>query len=174
MLGANPFGLLGQLCLLSFLAVGGVITVVPELHRVLVTDMGLLTDPQFAASIAIAQASPGPNVLFVAVMGFQAAGIPGALLFFGAILLPSTTLAFAAARWGRTRYDWLPVRAFRVGMAPIVIGLMLATGWVLAAQMPGWRPAVAAAIAALLAWRLRLHTLILILSGALAGALGWL
>ena len=59
--------------LLSLLAVGGAITVLPDMHRLLVSQLGLLTDAQFAASIAIAQAAPGPNVLFVAVMGWQAA-----------------------------------------------------------------------------------------------------
>ena len=45
------------------------------MHRYLVSDMGWLTDAQFTASIAIAQASPGPNLLFVTVMGWQIAGL---------------------------------------------------------------------------------------------------
>ena len=63
-----------SMLVLSLLSVGGAITVVPDMHRYLVGQTGLLTDAQFNASIAIAQASPGPNVLFVAVMGWQAAG----------------------------------------------------------------------------------------------------
>ena len=56
---------------LSLLAVGGVITTVPDMHRRLVDEHQWLTDGQFNASIAIAQAAPGPNVLFVALMGWH-------------------------------------------------------------------------------------------------------
>ena len=50
-------GLFGHFLLLSLLAIGGAITVVPDMHRVMVEQMGLLTDAQFNSSIAIAQAS---------------------------------------------------------------------------------------------------------------------
>ena len=90
--------LLGHFLLLSLLSIGGAITVASDMHRVMVDQMGLITDAQFSASIAIAQASPGPNVLFVAVMGYQAGGIGGAVAILTAIMLPSTTLALVAAR----------------------------------------------------------------------------
>ncbi len=166
--------LFGHFLLLSLLAVGGGITVVPDMHRVLVEQMGLLTDAQFSSSIAIAQAAPGPNILFVAVMGYQAAGVAGAAVTLAGIMLPSTTLAFAAARWGHARRDWRPVQAFKAGMAPIVIALMLATGWILTAETPGWRHVLLTIAAALLMWRTRVHLLLLIAGGALAGALGWI
>ncbi len=54
-----------ELMLLSLLQVGGAIAVAPDLHRLLVDELRLLGDAQFAASIAIAQASPGPNALYV-------------------------------------------------------------------------------------------------------------
>ncbi|HMS04436.1 MAG TPA: chromate transporter, partial [Burkholderiaceae bacterium] len=52
---------------LSLLAVGGAITTAPDMHRYLVGSQHWLSDAQFNASIAIAQAAPGPNVLFVAL-----------------------------------------------------------------------------------------------------------
>jgi chromate transporter len=158
--------------MLSLLAIGGAITVVPDMHRVLVERMGLLSDTQFTASVAIAQASPGPNVLFVAVMGYQAAGFAGALATLTGIMLPSTTLALVAARWGHARRDWRPVQAFKAGMAPIVVALMLATGWILSAGTPGWRHILLALAAAVLVWRTRVHLLVLIAAGAAFGALG--
>jgi chromate transporter len=166
--------LFGHFLLLSLLAVGGAITVVPDMHRVLVDQMGLLSDAQFSASIAIAQASPGPNVLFVAVMGYQFAGLPGAAVTLLGIMLPSTTLALAAARWGHARRDWRPVRAFKAGMAPIVIALLFATGWILTTETPGWRAGLVTLAAALLVWRTRVHLLLLVAAGAILGALGWL
>jgi chromate transporter len=58
-------------------------------------------------------------------------------------------------------------------MAPIVIGLLFATGWILSAQMPGWHHAVLTLAAAILVWRTRVHLLALVAVGALCGALGW-
>jgi chromate transporter len=165
--------LFGHFFLLSLLAVGGAITVAPDMHRVLVNKLGLLNDAQFNASIAIAQASPGPNILFVAVMGYQAAGLAGATATLAGIMLPSTTVALAVARWGHARRDWRAVQAFRAGMAPIVIALMFSTGWILTTQTAGWRHVLLTAAAALLVWRTRVHLLVLIAAGALVGALEW-
>jgi chromate transporter len=167
------FALFGHFLLLSLLSIGGAITVAPDMHRVLVDQMGLLNDAQFNASIAIAQAAPGPNILFVAAMGYQAAGILGAATTLAGIMLPSTTLALGAARWGHARRDWLALRAFRAGMAPIVIALLVATGWILSAQTPGKAHALLTIAAAILVWRTRLHLLVMIAFGGLVGALGW-
>jgi chromate transporter len=166
--------LFGHFLMLSLLAIGGAITVAPDMHRVLVGQMGLLTDAQFNASIAIAQASPGPNILFVAVMGYQAAGLAGAAATLTGIMLPSTTLAFAAARWGHARQHWTGVQAFKAGMAPIVIGLLFATGWILTAQTPGWGGHILLSVgAAILVWRTRFHLLGMVAIGAFVGAMGW-
>lgn len=158
--------------MLSLLAIGGAITVVPDMHRVLVDRMGLLNDVQFNASIALAQSAPGPNILFVSVMGYQAAGLAGAIAMLAGIMLPSTTLALAAARWGHARREWRAVQAFKAGMAPIVVALMVATAWILSAGTPGWRHIVLTLAAAVLVWRTRVHLLVLIATGALLGALG--
>ena len=166
--------LFGHVLLLSLLSIGGAITVVPDMHRVLVSQMGLLDDAQFSSSIAIAQAAPGPNVLFVAVMGYQAAGLAGAFATLTGIMLPSTTLALAVARWGHARREWRAVRAFKAGLAPLVIGLMLATGWILTVEVPGWRHALLTLAAAVLVWRTRVHLLVLVVAGAVLGAAGWI
>ena len=76
--------LFGHFSALSLLAVGGAISLAPEMHRLMVGQLHLLTDSQFNASIAIAQAAPGPNVLFVAVLGYQAVGWLGAAATFWA------------------------------------------------------------------------------------------
>ena len=56
---------------LSLLAVGGAITAAPDMHRFLVDETHWLSDSQFTSSIALAQGAPGPNVLFVALMGWN-------------------------------------------------------------------------------------------------------
>jgi chromate transporter len=165
--------LFGHFLLLSLVAIGGALVIAPEMHRLMVTQTQMLTDAQFNASIAIAQAAPGPNVLFVAVMGYQAGGIAGAAATLIGIMLPSSLLAFAASRWSETRQEWRAVRAFKAGMAPITIALLVATGWILAANTPGWTHLLLTIAAALIVWRTRLHLLILIAIGAAVGALGW-
>jgi chromate transporter len=174
MLSADWLNLLGHFLLLSLLSIGGAITVASDMHRVMVDQMSLISDAQFSAAIAIAQASPGPNVLFVAVMGYQAAGIAGAVAILIAIMLPSTTLALFAARWGHERRHWLSVRAFKAGMAPMVVGLLMATGWILATAIEGWHHLVLTALTALLVWKTRLHLLVLVVAGGVLGALGWI
>jgi chromate transporter len=169
---AEALPLLGHVLLLSLLAIGGAIVIVPDLQRVMVGQMHLLTDPQFNAAIAIAQASPGPNVLFVAVLGYQAGGLMLSALMLLAVMLPSTTLALAAANWARTRQDRLALRAFRAGLAPVTISLLAATGWILTAQHPTIPVIVLTTVTALVAWRTRIHVLWLIAAGAAAGAFG--
>ena len=158
---------------LSLLSVGGASSVLPEMHRSLVEVQGWMTSREFADLYSLAQASPGPNILFVAVMGYQAAGLPGVLATMVGIMLPSTTLALAAARWGNTRSEWRSVRAFKAGMAPIVIGLLFATSWILGAQTPGWHHVIVSIATALLVWRTRAHLLLLVSAGAVLGATGW-
>lgn len=185
MTAADWLGFALHLLALSLLAVGGAIAVAPDMHRYLVVQQGWLSDAQFASSIALAQAAPGPNVLFVALLGWnvgwQAQGAVaatlGLALALGAMLLPSSVLTLAITRWLHRHRDDRGVRAFKQGMAPVVIGLLLATAWILATAQQGphgWAPlgALAAAVA-LAVWRTRVHLLWMLGAGALLGALGW-
>ena len=95
---ADLLGLFGHFLLLSLLAVGGAITTAPDMHRYIVDEHGWITDAQFTTSIALAQAAPGPNVLFVAVLGWNVGGPLGALATMSGILLPSTALSLLATR----------------------------------------------------------------------------
>jgi chromate transporter len=162
-----------ELLLLSLLQVGGALAIAPDLHRLVVEKLALLTDAQFAASIAIAQSSPGPNTLYVAIVGYQAAGLAGALLAQAAVLAPSSALALAVGRWGRARQERRALLAFKAGMAPISIALLCSTSWIIVSDAPGWRHVLLAVAAAALVWRTRIHILWIIGAGALAGALGW-
>ena len=170
---ADAWTLFSHFLMLSLLAIGGGIVVVPEMHRLMVGQMQLLNDAQFNASIAIAQASPGPNVLFVAVLGYQAAGLAGAALTLAGIMLPSTFVAIAASRWTHINKDRLGIRAFKAGVAPITLSLLVATAWILTAQHPTAAVITVTSAAALLAWRTRIHVLWLILAGGILGAMGF-
>lgn len=177
---------------LSLLGVGGAITTAPDMHRYLVIEQSWLTDTQFSSSIALAQAAPGPNVLFVALMGWnvglnaggglgagpKALGLAllGVLVTMVAIMLPSTVLAYTATRWAHRNRELRAVRAFKTGMAPVVIALLVSTGWLLstANHEPAhdWRLWILTTVVTLLVWRTRLHLLWMLGSGALLGAVG--
>lgn len=176
---------------LSLLAVGGAIATAPDMHRFLVEKQAWLADPQFNASIAIAQAAPGPNVLFIALLGWNVglnaggAGLPGwalgalgmAVCMVG-VMLPSSLLTWLATRWGHRNRERRGVRAFKQGMVPVVIGLLLATTWVLAQGHGGlataWPLWLATVVTMLLVWKTRLHLLWMLGAGALLGALGYM
>ena len=192
--GADWLALLAHFMSLSLLAIGGAITTVPEMHSYLVNQRGWLSDSQFTTSIALAQAAPGPNVLFIALIGWNvglnagggmgagwhawALALAGVLVAMVGIMLPSTTLTFLAARWGHRNRELRAVRAFKQGMAPIVIALLVATGWVLAASqgdpLVHWRLWLLTVVTALLVWRTKLHMLWFLGTGAALGAFGLL
>ncbi len=178
---------------LSLLAVGGAITTAPDIHRYLVDETHWLSDTQFTSAIALAQGAPGPNVMFVALMGWDvglnaggglAAGWPavalalwGAMVTMMGIMIPSCTLTFVATQWAHKNRDMLAVKAFKAGMAPLVIALLIATGWLLtgthehpARDWPLW---ALTAITTLIVWKTKTHLLVLLGLGALLGALGW-
>ncbi len=171
---------------LSLLTVGGAISTAPDMHRYLVDDKLWLTDAQFSASITLAQVAPGPNVLFVALMGWNVGLNAGGYGFaaigmfasMAGILLPSTLVTYSAARWGHQNRELRGVRAFKQGMAPIVIALLVATGWVLVANQgpfaAHWHLWLVAAVTAVLVWRTQVHLLWLLGAGGIAGWLGLL
>jgi len=177
---------------LSLLGVGGAITTTPEMQRYLVLQQHWLSPQQFGNSIALAQAAPGPNILFIALMGWNvglnaAGGLgAGATAWWQALLgmalamlgslLPSCTLNYLATRWAHRNQHLLAVRAFKTGMSPIVIGLLLSIGWLLSAahDQPArdWPLWLLTACTTLLVWKTRLHLLVLMAAGALLGSLG--
>ncbi len=175
---ADLLGLFTHFLVLSLLAVGGAITTVPDMHRYIVVQQHWLTDAQFTASIAIAQAAPGPNVLFVAVLGWNVAGAWGALVTMAGNLLPSTVLTLWATRWGTQRRETRGVRAFTAGLMPLTLGLLMATGWVLAEPYVSnpahrWGAIGLVAISVAVMLRTKLSPMWLVALGAVAGVLGW-
>ncbi len=190
---ADWIDLLTHFLSLSLLSIGGAIATAPDMQRYLVDERHWLLDSQFTSSIALAQAAPGPNVLFIALIGLNvgvnaaggmgagwvafAYGLLGVTLVMVGIMVPSTTLTFAAARWAHRNRNVRAVRAFKQGVAPIVVALLGATGWILAAShgssLDHWPLWLIAVVTALLVWRTRIHLLWLLGAGALLGALGY-
>jgi len=123
--------LMRHFVLLSLVAIGGANAVVPEMHRIAVDVEHWMTDQQFAELFALSNAAPGPNVLMVCLIGFQAAGFAGAVVATIAMCGPSSLLTyFAVRRWeksGNARVKKIVQR----GLAPVTIGLIAASACLL-------------------------------------------
>lgn len=168
---------LGQLgwhfFIVSLVAFGAATTVVPDIHRVLVESQHVMTDAQFAGLFAMSQAAPGTNVMFVTVLGWQAAGLPGALVTTVAFLGPTWLIALAIERFGTRYRDTRWHTLVRRSLAPITLGLLLSTGVLLART--AFTPvgvALALAATAALTWS-KITPLWLTALGAALGAAGF-
>ncbi len=179
---------------LSLLAVGGAITTAPDIHRYLVDEQHWLTHYQFTSSVAIAQGAPGPNVMFVALMGWNVGmnaaasmspeptvlyavmlALLGVLVTMVGIIVPSATLTFFSTQWAHKNRDLKGVRAFKAGLAPLVMSLLVATGWLLTGNHDNysedWPMWVLAAVTTVIVWRTQTHLLLLLSIGAVLGIL---
>lgn len=186
MLWSDWFNLFKHFASISIASVGGPLVLLPEIHHFLVDQKSWLTDAQFSSSVVIAQASPGPNVMFVALMGWNIGLNAGgfgwaafsALISMAGILLPSSLLIFVTARWVQKHQNHRAVRAFKLGLSPVVISMMVAAGWLLAtANTDGardWPLWLVAAISAVIVYRTKVHMLLLLAIGAVLGASGFL
>ena len=159
--------------LLSFVAFGGATALLPEMHRVVVDNHHWLNDTTFTHLYAIAQAAPGPNVLVVTLIGWEVAGLAGALAATAAMCLPMSIViyllidrweAFAGKRWQR---------AISLGVSPLAVGLIF-SGATLIAQAAdfGWATWLLAIVTVIANLRLKLHPLWFIAAGAALGLAG--
>jgi chromate transporter len=165
--------LAGYFAVLSLLAVGGGSTVIPDMHRYTVLVQGWLTDRQFGDIYAIARTSPGPSTLIVSLVGFKAAGLAGALVATVAMCAPCSTVAFLVGQ-GRVMFAGRPwVLAIERGLAPVTLGLIGASAFVItrAADHGAVAYGVTAATAAIVVFT-RFHPLLAIFAAGALGAVG--
>lgn len=162
-----------EFALLSGVAFGGATALLPEMHRVVVENHHWLDNTTFTNLYAIAQAAPGPNVLVVTLIGWEIAGLAGALATTAAMCLPMSILiyllidrweSFAGKRWQK---------AISIGVSPLAVGLIF-SGATLIAQAAnfGWAAWLLVAATLVANLRLKLHPLWFIAAGAALGLLG--
>ena len=159
--------------LMSLFAVGGANAAIPEMHRIAVDVRHWMTDKQFADIFAISQLTPGPNVLIVTLIGYAVAGVAGALAATLAMCVPTAVLAYYVsgllARSGHSRWPGI----IQAALVPLSIGLMAASGLILAQTTD--RSVVAVLITAAtatLAFVTRLNPFWMLLAGGLLGFAG--
>jgi chromate transporter len=170
---ATALGLFLHFLVLGCLAVGGVSTVMPDMHRYVVDELGLVTPRQFADAYALAQAAPGPNALWVTVLGLQAAGGLGAVATTLGVLIPATSFSYIASLLHAKHADSPLALAFRRGLAPVALGFMLASCWLLLLGVGhDWRSYALAFAALGVALKTDLNPLWLLAAGGVLGVLG--
>jgi chromate transporter len=171
---ANPIlTLVWTFGLMSLFAVGGANAAIPEMHRIAVDVRHWMTDTQFADVFAISQMSPGPNVLIVTLIGYSVAGVAGALVATISMCVPTAVLAFCVSRLlTRSSHARWPA-IIQAALVPLSIGLMGASGLILAQTSDRtWTAALVTAVAAILAATTRLNPFWLLLGGGCAGFAG--
>ncbi|MCP9488252.1 MAG: chromate efflux transporter [Solirubrobacteraceae bacterium MAG38_C4-C5] len=174
LLATAGIGGLGALAWTAFkvgaLSYGGGFVIIPLMQADAV-GQGWMTDGEFLNAVALGQATPGPVVHTVAVVGYAAAGVGGALL--------AAVVAFAPSFWfiilGADRFDRLRAspapQAFLRGAGPAAIGAIIGSAVPLTlALSEAWQVGVLAGGAALLLVARRGVVLVLVLA-ACAGAL---
>jgi chromate transporter len=170
----NPvLALAATFALMSLFAIGGANSAIPEMHRVAVDVHHWLTDKQFTDVYAIAQLSPGPNVLIVTLIGYSVAGLAGALVATLAMCVPTAVLALFVSRFlaRSSQARWPAI--VRAALVPLSIGLMGASGFILARTSDRTPVAVLVTVsAAVLASVTKLNPLWMLVAGGCLGFAG--
>ncbi len=116
----------------AIVSFGGILVMVPEIHRQAVEIYGWVNDAEFASSFAVSQMAPGPNIMLMSLIGWRAFGTVGLLVATLAIVAPPGILAIVIGRmevkFAASKY----LRMVRETLPPIVIGLMMASGFITA------------------------------------------
>jgi chromate transporter len=165
--------LAGHFALMSLFAIGGANSAVPEMHRVAVELEHWMTDRQFTDIFALAQVTPGPNVIIVALIGYHVAGVLGGLVATLAMCGPTCLFAFYIGRvWERFKDARWRI-AIQAGLLPISIGLIFSSAFVVAwATARDWTAAALVAGTAALTFATRLNPLWIFAAAACLGLIG--
>jgi chromate transporter len=157
----------------SLLAVGGMNATLADIQRYAVDSRHWVTGQQFVTFFSITQAAPGPSGMAVALIGFQAAGVAGALTSTLAKILPSSMMAYFVSAWVERRQDSRIVTAIRRGLAPLTIGLLVSAGYVFARETDvNLSRALCTIVCSAVVYRTRLNPIYVVAASALLGLVG--
>jgi chromate transporter len=171
--GSTLLALAGYFALMSLFAIGGANSAVPEMYRVAVEIENWMTERQFADIFALAQLTPGPNVIIVSLIGYKAAGVVGGIVATLAMCGPTCIFAFYVGDvW--ERFKQAPWRAvIQRGLLPVSIGLVFASAYVVSsATAQNWVAVAVTLGTAVVSYITRLNPLWIFVGAALLGLVG--
>jgi len=141
------------------------------MHSELVASRGWITEQQLVDAIAIGQMTPGPLSTSATFVGYLLAGVPGALVATFAFYIPAFVIvAISNPLIPRIRRSaW--AGSFLDGVNVAALGLMAAVTWELArAALTGVFTLFIAGLAAVLLFRYKINSVVLVIFGAFMGA----
>src|ERR1043165_3182375 len=106
---------------------GGGLVMVPLIESEVVNNHQWLTHQEFADAFALGQITPGPVLITATFVGYRVAGTLGALVATVSIFLPAFVMTIAAASSLRRFRNNKQVQSFLQGVAPAVVGLLVAS-----------------------------------------------
>lgn len=152
------------------LSYGGGFVIVPIMQEDAVRVYGWMTDGQFLNAVALGQITPGPVVQTVAVVGYAAAGLGGALLASLVAFAPSFLFVMAGGGRFLSLRNNAHARAFLDGAGPAAVGAIFGALIPLASGLSfSWQWAIAV-VATVLLFGARLGVVPTLLLAAAAGA----
>jgi chromate transporter len=105
---------------------GGGLVMLPLIESEVVNTHHWLTHQEFADAAALGQITPGPVLITATFVGYRVAGTLGALVATISIFLPAFLMTIAAASSLRRFRSNPQVQSFLRGIAPAVVGLLVA------------------------------------------------
>ena len=158
--------------MLSVISVGGISSILPEMQRIVVDVKGWVTPAEFTQLFAVSQAAPGPNILFMSLIGWKMAGIGGAVAALASFCFPAAVLAYwVGGLWEKFR-DAPWVKLTKRALLPMTVGLALAGGYVIATPVGlDWRYAAIAGASSVAIAATRFNPLWFLAAGGVLGAL---
>jgi chromate transporter len=162
--------LAGVFGFLSLLTVGGGMAAFPELKNLTVDVYHWVTFPELMHYYSLGQLAPGPNMMMVASIGAQVAGLPGAAVVLVAFILPTGLLTFGIGRLWNRLADWPWRPSVQRGLGAVAVGLVAAGAVVLArGALNDWMTVILAIVVFGLLMRTKINPAIPIVSSGLVG-----
>jgi len=156
---------------IDLFAFGGGFASVPLMLHEVVDARGWLDSQTFMDGIALGQVTPGPIVITATFVGYQVAGLAGAVVGTVSIFTPSFLMVLATVPYfDRLHRSLLFRRALR-GVLVSFVGLLAAVAVNFALAVSWSLPAAILAVAALVALRLKVDILWVVLAAAIASIL---
>lgn len=175
----NLLALLAVFAPLSIGTVGSGQSIIADVQRQVIDVHHWMTHAQFLSDFAIARLSPGPGSLLATLIGFQVAGVGGAVVATLGLFGPTAFLMIGVAHLWKRHQDARWQKVLEAGLRPVAAGLILSAVYVLLRQLDGgWVAIATAVVSTAIVMRTRVPPLLLIGAGAglfvvlrLAGAL---
>ena len=116
---------------ISLTLFGGGYVFIPYLDKIIVEQLGWLTQREFIDSIAMGQITPGPILITATFIGYKINGILGAFIATISIFLPSSVIIIFFSRiyyfFKRNDFFKIMIKGFKIG----IIGLICYAGYII-------------------------------------------